>query len=237
MGRHPLATLLLALPLLLTATAHGADTVIDVERAPEKVPAAPLMTTGYRPAQRERPFLEKTPKDERTAGTINDKKTAYDLAARKGKRVAWFGVVRGVSKGTGGRYELLLEHKYFDGLTDAHILALSFNGAGDFKGVVAHDAARGEGTFPIRPLMLVRVYGVVREGRDAVPVLHVEYARVFPWKTFTFLDCYGKDATNPQWRKLCKVPLDDIYDSQPDDEYYRRRLGSEAGQGAEKTTD
>jgi len=160
--------------------------------------------------------------------------------------VAWFGIVRAVRAPAPGRTELLLEHKYFDGFTDAHLLALSFNGAGDFKAALNTPVVNPKGgkkakggneqatNSPIQPLMLVRVYGVVREARDAIPTVDVEYARAFPWKTFTFIDCYGKDATNPQWRKLCKAPLDHIYDSQPDDDYYRQRLGSETGEGGEK---
>jgi hypothetical protein len=56
-------------------------------------------------------------------------------------------------------------------------------------------------------------------------MVEVEYARVFPWKTFTFLDTYGRDATNPRWRRLCKAPVERIYSSMPTDEYYRERLG------------
>jgi hypothetical protein len=218
---------------------HAAKTLIDVQRAPERVRPQVLGTAGYRPADRERPFLEKTPPEERTNGSILNNKTPYDLSARAGKRVAWFGIVRGIERRPDGRHELLLEHKYFDGLTDLHILALSFNGAGDFKAVVAID-----NELPLKPLMLVRVYGVVAKpakdkppapkagepkdgGSPALVTVNAEYVRGFPWKTFTFLDTYGKDQSNPRWRELCKVELDRIYDPYPNEEYYQLRLGKE----------
>jgi anti-sigma factor RsiW len=219
----------------------GAVTVIEVEKAPERVAVQALGTRDYPATNAERKYLEQTPEEGRTIGSIVDKKTGYDLTARRGKRVAWFGVVREigeVQRGEGGRpdcYELLLEHKYFDGATDLHILALSFNGAGDFKARVWTRQNR----LPLKPLMLVRVYGTVREGKvppsgrpttqpTDLPTVEADYARVFPWKTFTFIDAYGKDATNPRWRRLCEVPLDNIYDSTPTDDYYRQRLGKEA---------
>jgi len=221
------------------SAADAGKTLIDVERAPERVRPQGLGTGGYRPADRERPFLEKTPPEERTNGSILDNKKPYDLPARAGKRVAWFGIVRGIQRRPDGRHELLLEHKYFDGLTDLHILALSFNGAGDFKAVVAAD-----NELPLKPLMLVRVYGVVAkpakdespaakagEPKDAAgPALmtvNAEYVRGFHWKTFTFLDTYGKDQSNPRWRELCKVELDQIYNPYPNEEYYQLRLGKE----------
>lgn len=55
-------------------------------------------------------------------------------------------------------------------------------------------------------------------------MLSVEYARVFPWKTFTFID-YGKDHRREEWRKLSRVAKDDIYSAVPTDRYYSNRLG------------
>ena len=218
--------------------AGGGVTVIEVEKAPQRVEVRRLGTRGYAPTAAEKRHLEQTAQYERTQGPIPDDRTGYDLHARRGTRVAWFGIVREIGKverGEDGRpdaYELLLEHKYFDGLTDLDILALSFNGAGDFKAKVW----TREKELPIKPLMLVRVYGNVTPGDvlpggraltqpAAPPIVEVEYARAFPWKTFTFLDAYGKDSTNPRWRRLCQVPLDRIYSSTPTDEYYRQRLG------------
>lgn len=205
------------------ASAPAAATVVEVERAPDRVRAPNgLGTAGYAPTDRERPFFERTPEDELTIGAINDNQTGYDLKARRGKRVSWFGIVRSVTRRPDGTHELLLEHKYFDGLTDLHILALSFNGAGDFTARVLADE------LPVRPLMLVRAYGTVDAVDGERPVLRAEYVRAFPWKTFTFIECYGKDQGNPAWRKLCKVDLDRIYNPYPDERYYRDRLGDPA---------
>ncbi len=74
-------------------------------------------------------------------------------------------------------------------------------------------------------MQLVRVYGMVENGKEIPVTVDADFVRVFPWKTFTFLDCYGKDNSNPTWRKLCKVPLENIYDPYPNDAYYEQRLG------------
>lgn len=74
--------------------------------------------------------------------------------------------------------------------------------------------------------MLVRVYGVVREPPDAPPTLDVEYARVFPWKTFTFIHCCGKDDTNPQGGSCAESPSTTSTTPPPDDNDSRQRLGS-----------
>src|SRR4051794_2066740 len=171
-------------------TGPAAGTVVDVETAPDNA-RSPEGTKAYDPAKREEPFYLRTPEAERAVGSVLDDKTGYDLAARRGKFVSWFGIVRVVRPLDGGRYELLLEHKYFDTLTDLHVLALSFNGAGDFKAVVtpkgaavgkdgkeaknAKDAkdAAGPDDVPIRRLMLVRVYGTVDGdgGKDDPPTV------------------------------------------------------------------
>ena len=194
----------------------------------------PLGTTAYPATEKEKPFLQRTPAAERAIGSILDNQAGYDLATHRGKPVSWFGIVREVRRLDDGRFELLLDHKYFDGLTDVHILALSFNGAGDFKAVLGGGDLKGvkdAKDLPLKPLMLLRVYGTVADDqpaggdKDAPPVVVADYVRAFPWKTFTFIDAYGKDQTNPKWRKLNKVPLDDIYNPYPTDNYYRQRLG------------
>jgi hypothetical protein len=176
----------------------GGVTVIEVEKVPDTTPVPRPGSTHYQPTDAERTYLEQTAEEERTNGNPRESQADYDLNARRGKRVAWFGVVREVGKaqrGEGGRpdtYELLLEHRFFDGVTGPDVLALSFNGAGHFN---ARVWTRGS-VFPIKPLMLVRVYGNVARGdvlpgADAFtqpaqpPTVEVEYARVFPWKAPT----------------------------------------------------
>jgi hypothetical protein len=173
----------------------GGVTVIEVEKAPDTAPVRRPGSTQYQPTDTERTYLEQTAEDERTNANSGPSQADYDLNARRGKRVAWFGVVRDVRKarrGEGERpdtYELVLEHKYFDGMTGPDVLALSNNGAGDFK---ARVWTRGR-ELPIKPLMLVRVYGDVARGDllprggaltqpPEPPTVEVEYARVFPWK-------------------------------------------------------
>lgn len=213
-------------PATRPATAPADATVIEVD-VPRKFEQVGLGTGAYRPTKRESTFLAKTPEKERVNGSMVDD-TPYELSARNGQRVAWFGIVRRVSKTGPEEYELVVEHKYFDGLTDLHILALSFNGAGDF--VIRLNAA---GDLPVRPLMLIRAYGVIQvpdgkrqAGAATVPTMHPDYVRAYPWRTFTFLSDYGKDRSNPTWRKACKVPLDKLYDPYPEEAYYEARLGA-----------
>lgn len=183
------------------------DAVVEREAVPEHKDKGKLGTGAYKPREKEKAFYDKLEKSERVTGSMLED---YDIRGKKGKFVSWFGIVREVKEG-----ELLLEHKYFDGLTDTHIMALSMYGSGDFKATV-------KGKFDIETLVLVRVYGtVVDEG-----VVQADYIRVFPWKAFTFLMCYGTDRRNEKWKKLCTVTDDDIYDPWPDDDYYVKRLGA-----------
>ena len=182
----------------LAAEPGGGVTLIEVEKAPDSAALQGAPGSDYRATDLEKTFLEQTPEEERAIGSPLENQTGYDLNARRGKRIAWFGIVRDIGKvqrGEGGRpdsYELLLEHKHFDGFTDLHILALSLNGAGEFRARVW----TREKALSVKPLMLMRVYGTMRDdnapltGRPTTqptdpPTVEVEYARVFPWKTFT----------------------------------------------------
>ena len=115
---------------------------------------------------------------------------------------------------------LTVEHKYFDGMTDAHIQAVSFNGGGDFRAVL-----RGVG-HEIPPLSLVKVYGTIAAAKDAdMPCVNAVFVRDWHWGTFTFLAAYGTQKGSEKWRKQNRVPLDNIYDPYPDNSYYEQRLG------------
>jgi hypothetical protein len=136
-----------------------------------------------------------------------------------GQRVAWFGIVRVVAEILGSsENELLVEMKFFDGLTDTHLQIVSIFGAGDFRVVIP-----GVG-HKIPKLSLIRAYGKVEAKPGNVPKVAADYVRIWKWGQFAFMD-YGEDHSNPQWVKLRNVAIDDIYSSRPNDRYYEERLG------------
>jgi hypothetical protein len=177
-----------------------------------------LGTTSYEPSEKERPFFKRLAKGElATGGLAGD----YDIAKKDKTYVGWFGVVREIKEDNEkDQTVLLVEHKYFDGLTDIHILAVSFNGSGDFQAVVP-----GVG-HKVRPLALVKVYGVVTGPTgESLPQVKAEFVRHWDWGTFTFLMASGTQRGSEKWRKLNRVNLDDIYEPYPSDGYYEKRLG------------
>ncbi|MCI0587428.1 MAG: hypothetical protein L0323_11365 [Planctomycetes bacterium] len=215
----------LALALACALLQHA--TTIEVEPKLIFKPTGGLGTTSYAPRPAEKGFLDRAPKEERVPGPTEEeisgaKPLTYKIRGKKGTYVTWFGIVRRITangKGEDAPRTLLVENKYFDGLTDTHILALSFNGGGDFEVKIGNSKEK------IGPLVLVRVYGKVVEEKDGLPIVQADYLRVWPWTTFTFLDAYGEDRSNPEWRKLCKVDLEEIYDPLPNGKYYADRLG------------
>ena len=100
------------------------------------------------------------------------------------------------------RTVLTIEHKYFDGLTDAHLQAVSFNGAGDFQATLTGTGHR------IPPLSLVKVYGNVTQGKPgALPRIDAVFVRNWHWDAFTFLAAYGTQHGSEEWRQVNEVPL------------------------------
>jgi hypothetical protein len=176
-----------------------------------------LATTSYPPSEKEAPFLERV-----FGGKTGPFNMAGSMSMPRdvGKDVAWFGVVRGIrTDAERGETRLLLENKYFDGLTDTHILCVSFAGGGDFVAVLP-------GTdHPVKPLALVRVYGRVASVKDDVPRVQAQYVRHFDQGTYTFMFVNGTPAGNQEWRKLCRVPDDRIYSPFPKPSYYDAVLG------------
>ena len=43
----------------------------------------------------------------------------------------------------------------------------------------------------------------------------MDYIRVWPWRTFNFMDLTGNDHTNPRWQKFSEVTSEDLYDPYP----------------------
>lgn len=188
---------------------------VVVEHVTEKPKRSNSLGSGsYVPTAAETPFIQKLSDDEmRTGGMMND----YVLEKRDGTYVGWFGIVREVTEAKGAT-RLLLEHKGFDGLTDLHILALDFNGAGDFTAVIP-----GVGHH-IERLTLVKVYGKATVTNGTAQVA-AEYARNWHQGSFTFIMAAGQQHGSEKWRKLNTVPLDNIYDPYPDADFYVKRLG------------
>jgi hypothetical protein len=173
-----------------------------------------LGTGGYVATAAEEPFLKKVSAAEQvTGGMMND----YVLSKHDGAYVGWFGVVREVTEAN-GETKLVLEHKGFDGLTDLHILAIDFNGAGDFTVRIP-----GVG-HKIERLTLLKVYGTAKAGKSGME-LTAEYARNWHQGSFTFIMAAGQQHGSEKWRKLNTVALDDIYDPYPNDDFYVKRLG------------
>ncbi|HEV3006737.1 MAG TPA: hypothetical protein VGX78_19865, partial [Pirellulales bacterium] len=220
-----IAAVLFFSPSFVEPDQSASKRVEHVTKKPQRTEG--LGTKKYEPSEAEQPFYDKLAADEvATGGLVGE----YDIHAKQGKYVGWFGIVRDVAEDVAqDRTTLLVEHKYFDGLTDLHIQALSFNGAGDFQAIVP-----GVG-HEIEPLSLVKVYGTVAkaEKKDDPPSLQAEFVRDWHWGTFTFLGAFGEQQGSEKWRKFNRVELDDIYDPYPDDDYYQQRLGERPDEEAQ----
>jgi HEAT repeat protein len=191
--------------------------VEQVTQIPKRTTAG-LGTVFYKPSTAEAPFFNRLTADEKSPG---GRFADYDITKKAGTYVGWFGIVRGVAEDQQKQTTTLtVEHKYFDGLTDAHIMAVSFNGSGDFQAVVPGTGHK------LEQLSLVRIYGTVAASTGkALPRLDAVFVRDWHWGTFTFIEAYGKQRGSEAWRKLNQSTLNDIYDPDPTDEYYRARLG------------
>lgn len=212
-------TVLTLLSVLITGGICSAQAPIDIQPVKNLERGNSLATCGYAPVEKEKPFYTKLESREQATGSFM---APYDIHGKKGKYVSWYAIVRGISRSQPGeeKFTLLLEHKYFDGLTDCHIMMVSQSGSGDFQ---AKLEGNGES---IPALALVRVYGTVVDEKDRVPQIAVEYIRVWPWLTFTLTDLGSEDRTNPRWLKYCKrCKGGRIYNPYPDEGYYREVLG------------
>jgi hypothetical protein len=214
----------LAVASMLAVTAP-AQTPMDVQPVVELKPTGTLGTCDYKPAVLEAPFFSRLGDKEKTnGGMLQD----YSIHGKTGKSVAWFGVVRGITPPgeKGGDLTLLVQHKYFDGLTDCHIMLVQWTGGGDFTAKLKADTAA------IPALSLVRVYGTVTRETAGLPEVRVDYIRVWPWMTFTFMDLAGNDHSNPRWKKAATAAGSaNVYDPYPNQNYYLNVLGDPADFG------
>lgn len=216
--RHRRALLVVVAVLLSAAPGVAQEGRTRVEfSAPLPPPANGALGTTFYAATKSEKELTKEWTEKELAADSDDVDSLQQFGA---KRVSWFGIVREVSADTEkAETELLVEMKYFDGLTDTHLQIVSIYGAGDFRVVIPGVEHK------IERLSLVRIYGKVEANPGAVPKLTADYVRVWNWGLFAFMD-YGKDKSNPQWIKLRKVAADDMYSSSPNRRYYEQRLGT-----------
>jgi hypothetical protein len=207
----------LAYLCVVLCIACAAQTPIEMQPVKELKPTGSLGTCGYVPFPNEKPYYEKLGENERSTGSFME---AYDIHKKKDAFVSWYGIVRGVTRiPNSDSWDLLLEHKYFDGMTDCHIMLVSMSGSGDF------DARVQSKDVPVPALALVRVYGKVTQ-EHGMPLIEAEFIRVWPWMTFTFTDMGAEDKTNTRWKKECKLCKNGrVYRPYPDREYYRETLG------------
>ena len=208
------------------AASAPAQTPIDVQPVKELKPADTLATCSYRPVPAEAAFYSRLTEKERTNDTVFGGN--YTIHGKTGTYIAWFGIVRGMSPPAlkNGEVTLLVQHHFFDGMTDCHIMLVAKSGDGDFVAKLKVDPAQ------IPALSLVRIYGKVTSETARVPEIAVEYIRVWPWMTFTFTDLAGEDHSNPRWQKYSRVrPSDRIYVPYPDENYYLTVLGDPADFG------
>ena len=209
---------------VVSALRAVAQTPMEVQPVKELTPTGTLATCSYKATETEAPYFARLSNAEKTNG---DMLHSYSIHGKTGSYVAWFGIVRGIAPPTesGGDVTLLVEHKYFDGETDCHIMLVQWTGSGDFTAKLKVDPAA------IPALSLVRIYGTVTGEKLGVPEVRVDYIRVWPWRTFTFMDLSGNDHTNPRWKKISQVSGMNVYKPYPKDDYYFTLLGDPADFG------
>lgn len=212
---------------LLTGFLACAFSAACFAQTPMDIGSAKLLTRpdtaapcAYTPTEKENPFYNRLAADERVTGSAFSK--PYRIQGRGGQFVSWFGIVRGISRPQpdSSSLTLLLEHKYFDGVTDEHIMVVSAKGSGDFRATLTGDPKS------IPALALVRVYGKVVDESDDVPRIAVEYLRVWPWHAFTLSNLGPEDYSNPRWADYCVLcKAGDLYNPYPTEDYYLQVFG------------
>lgn len=134
-----IAMWLCTMPLLRSVCVADEPAVNDVTIVDVVEPATPpingLGTMVYAPSEKEKPLFEKLDANEVTTGGLG---STYDIRRKNKQFVSWFGIVRKIKTDKAANTtRFLLEHKYFDGLTDLHQQTVSFNGSGDFEAIIS----------------------------------------------------------------------------------------------------
>lgn len=161
---------------LVLAVGCAAQTKIELQPVKELKPTGSLGTCSYAPSPAEKSYYNKLSDKERITGSFME---GYDIHQKEGQFVSWYGIVRGIKRTADSQsWELLVEHKYFDGMTDCHIMLVSKSGAGDFVARVQ------TADVPVPSLALVRAYGKIIGQENGNPILESEFVHVWPWMTF-----------------------------------------------------
>ena len=178
-----------------------------------------LSTQAYTPTKLEKGATKDWTEKELESGSPE----VQTLKGKNDRRIAWFGIVRDIKEDKQKKQtRVLVEMKYFDGMTDLHLQIVSLSGAGDFRVLIP-----GVG-HKLKNLSLVRIYGKVTGEAEGVPLVSADYVRSWDWGLFAFMP-YGRDNSNPKWANLRKVRVDDmrVYSSRPNRQYYEDRLGKD----------
>ena len=133
-------------------------------------------TCEYAPTKIEKQFYDRLGKAGRVTlqtkpREFKDASYRFKLQGHRAEFVSWFGIVRDIKRNPDQRLGILLiENKYSepDNYTDCHIQTVQINGAGDFKAEV------GDIPNDLIPLVLVRVYGVVKKEQNNRPLIKAD---------------------------------------------------------------
>jgi hypothetical protein len=186
-------------------------------------------TCEYGPTDVEKKFYERLDVSscetlQTKPGEFGDETSSFFLQGHQGEFVSWFGIVRDIKPNPGERSgTLLIENKYYPGVTDCNTETISVNGAGDFETEITDIPA------DLIPLVLVRVYGAVKYDQRNRPVVQADYVRVWHQGQFEFTD-FGEDQGNPKWKQNMKIPADITPSRATQGHYYRDLLGPTADQ-------
>lgn len=169
-------------------------------------------TCDYGPTNLEKKFYDKLSEVDRitiqnkpgeTNGEFSDVTQPFKLEGHDHRYASWWGIVRDIRRNPNRRNAtLLIENKYFQGLTDCNFQSISINGGGDFE--------IGLTNIPddLVPLVLIRVYGTVTQRQNNGPFIQADYVRVWHWGQFRFWN-FGEDHGNPEWKKNAKPATDE----------------------------